>query len=548
MNRLRTTLAIGSALSVVAMQGCGTLRLPGFTGRPSSLVTPPPPGVAGGVAGSALTGAAASPASTSGMASSADDLEALFSKPYYVQELGQDPPFSVFALSDSLDLSQVSLASPSAIPGQEVIIGGVPTRAGKVRVKMTVDGQTALGFIRQVDDTHIALVTPVLPSGPDSAEDVQLVVSVRGKDAPPLILHVKPLPPAGDVANQIVDSEVAAMQKLHLGPIGDALADVLAGPDNPNSVEAMLSQMPAGYTMGQVDRDTLNRVMASTGFQGAMQNAIDQVTSPSVANLFTITATDSASTAMTTQSLYSVQDQPWATMHIPAAQLDALLDQQEGAASTEDNAGIKGFEAAAGTVDTFLAWNKELPPLVTLIPAIGLGEFSLGVNLQRVLLPDNPVGLTFSADNVLNLTTESVGGWRNAVASFDSSTAPVDYLDALSLLFAGKGVANLHGVVKGFDAVGNVGRGVNYPYLFNIVKARIVADLPKKVAVTLNYAGSAIQLVSDLSALPTGWTLIPPLAPAPRPLRIRRDGLGQVLRGRGSCDSGCCRGIRRPCL
>ncbi len=196
MNRLRTTLAIGSALSVVAMQGCGTLRLPGLTGRPSSFVTPPPAGETGGLVDSAPAGAVADPASTGGVAGSTDGLEALLSKPYYVQELGQDPPFSVFALSDSLDLSQVSLASASAIPGQEVIVGGVPTRAGKVRVKMTVDGQTALGFIRQVDDSHIALVTPVLPSGPDSAEDVQLVVATPAPTpTPTLPPYAGPCPP-----------------------------------------------------------------------------------------------------------------------------------------------------------------------------------------------------------------------------------------------------------------------------------------------------------------------------------------------------------------
>ena len=139
-------------------------------------------------------------------------------QPIYTRELDAAGDRTLLALGGFLSLSSTRLASASALPGQEVPIVGVPTRAGKVRARVILPGgDEFLGFIRRIDDNTVGLVTPLLPSRIPLPVDARIVVSVRGREAPIRVLRIAAPPPAPDQGRVFVNRASEILSRLASG-------------------------------------------------------------------------------------------------------------------------------------------------------------------------------------------------------------------------------------------------------------------------------------------------------------------------------------------
>ena len=261
-------------------------------------------------------------------------------KPIYTSELS-DPGLGLQAFMATVDLSGAQLELTSVKPGQEIIITGVPTKIGKIRVSLKVANSDVIVWasIRRIDDNRIAVVAPILPSGAESAGDIDLQVVVRGNLSPAFRVHLEALPSVSGVSESLLSKlkDVSnTLQAFSHGLPNPISTDILLdSPDNPNSLKRIIEGTAPILEGDPVDVESLSRVLMSSGALEALDELLIEIRKlrPSGMNTSAV-----AKSSMSTSSLTKWEVTP--------EQLSVLVQNQQSLEALTSNKVFSGVQVA----------------------------------------------------------------------------------------------------------------------------------------------------------------------------------------------------------
>jgi len=191
-----------------------------------------------------------------------------------------------------------TLSAATAAPMSELVVRGVPARFAELRGVLRAPGAGGEAVVLPVrrGSEEVVLTVPLHPQSPKDGGDAELVLSDASSACRALPLRIGALPATPGATNAVVGEMNQVINSLATGfgveraallgnpaalapelrPLAIALQRI-EGPNNPNSLRAVLEGTAPLLRGAPLDRELLDAVLAQSGLNAALQSFRQQL-------------------------------------------------------------------------------------------------------------------------------------------------------------------------------------------------------------------------------------------------------------------------------